>query len=535
MMNLITFPTAKPALDPVVDGTKLSTLDRLRVKGVQAWALIGWVALVALLVVNLFVPDPTPVAALLGIGVAINVVPTMMALRRRHDAEARLVMGALAAFLPALGVFQLQGHPWQMDAHMYFFVAMAALVVLGDWRPIALATVLTALHHLVLEYVAPEWVFSGTGDLGRVIFHAVAVLLQFGVLAMVTIRLERLITAQDDAIARARRLTAKARDERQRAEQALEKAEAAEQGAARARADRAAAAARVETERRAELLVLANEFDRSVTSVVKAIGIATQRLETSAEQLGDSTRDTDAAVGKVTAGAARAAGDIAVVNCALRDLSESIRIIALAASDQSALTTAATGEADHSVRTIANLEEQAGQIESLLDAIREIAGKTNLLALNATIEAARAGEAGRGFTVVAGEVKSLAGDTKRISDLISELLAGIRSGVAESAATLRSVNGAIGKVADAASGIATAVEDHRSTAIDVHASADRASRSAADIDRQMGAVAEATGVAAALCSSLRDNASELSAISRKLRTSTDQFVSFLSDDQAIAA
>ncbi|WP_294339030.1 methyl-accepting chemotaxis protein [uncultured Sphingomonas sp.] len=534
-MTLITFPVAAPILDVAVDAPKMSTLDRLRLKGVQVWALIGWVTLVALMIENLFVPDRTPMAVLLGIGVAINVLPTMMAVQRRHDAEARLVMGTLAAFLPALGVFQLQGHPWQMDAHMFFFVAMAALVVLGDWRAIAMATVLTAIHHLVLEYVAPEWVFSGSGDLGRVIFHAVAVLLQFGMLAVLTVRLERLITAQDDAIARSRRLTTKAREERLRAEQALQKAEAADQAAARARAEREAAAARVETERRGELLVLANEFDRSVTSVVRAIGAATQALELSAAQLGDSTRNTDEAVGKVTAGAARAAGDIAVVNGALRDLSESIRTIAQAASDQAMLTTAATREAEASVRTIAHLEDQASQIESLVDAIRDIAGKTNLLALNATIEAARAGEAGRGFTVVAGEVKSLAADTKRISDLISELLAGIRVGVGESAATLRSVNGAIGEVANAAGGIAIAVEDHRSTATDVHASADRATRSAADIERQMGAVAQATGVGAALCSSLRDNAAELSGTARKLRLSTDQFVSFLSDDQAAAA
>ncbi|KQN25873.1 chemotaxis protein [Sphingomonas sp. Leaf33] len=512
-----------------------ATLDRVRAKGIRAWALTGWIALLALIIHDIASDTATPLPLLLAIGIVINVLPTVMALRHRHDAEARLVMGALAAVLPAVAVFQLQGHAWQMDAHMFFFVAMAALVVLGDWRPIAVATVLTALHHLVLAFLAPGWVFAGAGDLGRVMFHAVAVLLQFGVLAMVTVRLERLLGAQDRAIARARRLTTTARDERERAEQALGKAHEAEAVAASERTARAAASARAAGERRGELVTLANEFDHSVTSVVKAIGVATEQLEASAMRLGDSTRHTDAAVCEVTAGAARAADEITLVTGAIQDLSQSIRTIALAAADQSSLTTAASGEAESSVRTIAHLEHQADQIESLVDAIREIAGKTNLLALNATIEAARAGEAGRGFTVVAGEVKTLATDTARISDTISGLLAGIRVGVADSAATLRGVNDAIGQVACAAGGIATAVEDHRATANDVHVSADRAMRSANDIELRIGAVAEATGVASTLCASLRSSAAELSATARQLRTSTDLFVGFLDDDQGLAA
>ena len=70
-----------------------------------------------------------------------------------------------------------QGHPWQMEGHMYFFVGLAALTLLCDWRPMAVAVVIIAAHHLLLGYVAPEWVFLGTGDLPRVMVHAIAVTL----------------------------------------------------------------------------------------------------------------------------------------------------------------------------------------------------------------------------------------------------------------------------------------------------------------------------------------------------------------------
>ena len=51
---------------------------------------------------------------------------------------------------PALGVYLLQGHAWQMDGHMYFFVALAALTVLCDWRPIVLASALIASEDKVM-------------------------------------------------------------------------------------------------------------------------------------------------------------------------------------------------------------------------------------------------------------------------------------------------------------------------------------------------------------------------------------------------
>ncbi|MES2339905.1 MAG: methyl-accepting chemotaxis protein [Pseudomonadota bacterium] len=537
MIAAMTLGNGAPAHAPaaVVASHTPSTLDRLRRRGVQAWAVIGWIGLAVLVVQHWLVGASTPMVPVIAIGLVANAVPTLMAVRGRCDTEARMVMGALASFLPAMLVLELGGHMWQMDAHMYFFVAMAGLVVLCDWRPIALATVLIALHHLVLQGVAPDWVFTGSGNLGRVLFHAVAVVLQCAVLVLVTIRLERLITAQDGAIDRAEELAAIANDERARAEQALAKAGAAEQDAARERAAREAAAARVAGERRGELVTLANEFERSVTSVVHAIGTATARLEQSADRLGDSTQDTNAAVGEVTTGAARAADEITQVTGAIRDLSESIRTIASAAAVQADLTGAASGSAQHSVRTIAHLERRASQIESLVDDIREIAGKTNLLALNATIEAARAGEAGRGFTVVAAEVKTLAADTTRASDTISGLLAGIRDGITESATTLRDVNDAIAQVAAAAGGIASAVGEHQATAGSLHDTADRAADSAAGIERRMAGVADAAGTAATLCSSLRGSASELGVTARELRASTESFVSFLRDGQAAAA
>ncbi|MEK5789584.1 methyl-accepting chemotaxis protein, partial [Acinetobacter johnsonii] len=87
--------------------------------------------------------------------------------------------------------------------------------------------------------------------------------------------------------------------------------------------------------------------------------------------------------------------------------------------------TALEGEIRQATQVIHELEGQSNEISKVLDVIRGIAEQTNLLALNAAIEAARAGEQGRGFAVVADEVRSLAARTQQSTTDIQSMISAL--------------------------------------------------------------------------------------------------------------
>ena len=146
--------------------------------------------------------------------------------------------------------------------------------------------------------------------------------------------------------------------------------------------------------------------------------------------------------------------------------------------------------ANASRATIDALTKAANQIGDIVSVIDQIAAQTNLLALNATIEAARAGEAGRGFSVVASEVKTLATQTGQSTERIGAKVAEIQSTTREVVASLAGVAEAIDQLSGVTQSVSAAIEQQRAATEDFAVSARETSAAVSDVAGRMAGIAD---------------------------------------------
>ncbi len=208
---------------------------------------------------------------------------------------------------------------------------------------------------------------------------------------------------------------------------------------------------------------------QQISDVIRDIGSATAQVATAAEQSSAVALQTSQNVAQQRQGTDQVATAISEMSATVKDVARSTTDAAAMSQRVNTSTVQGKAEIENTISLIQGLSLQAEQtsqiigelkgesnaISSVLDVIRGVADQTNLLALNAAIEAARAGEQGRGFAVVADEVRNLAKKTQESTVSIQNMIANLQSG-SERAAT--SMQETLGKAQAGASNVVRAGE-----------------------------------------------------------------------------
>jgi methyl-accepting chemotaxis protein len=398
----------------------------------------------------------------LGVGGSATLAAVLAVHFAPGELSTRLLIGIALVVYSALMVQQTRG---SIEMHFHFFCVLSFLLMYRDWRVPVVAALVIAVHHALFNYlqvhqIGDVVVFASHTGWGMVALHAAFVIFQTTVLIYMARQLEQETRQSQALISMAERLGAGDVTVRSAADAGGGVVGAAA-GALNDGVQRMGQMLRDVKERALESASLAkvltsttDQIRQASESVTVAIGDVAERAQSQANdarvmatQLQDMvTRAADVADrSRTVAGSAERAASVAehgatVVTATLGDI-ERMRDAVVGASTQ-----------------LIGLKDTLRSIDTVLTTTTEIASQTNLLALNAAIEAARAGDQGRGFSVVASEVRQLAGRSATAVEEIGAIVRRIQDGMQQVAGAIAAGTAEVERGTTRAGDAATALE-----------------------------------------------------------------------------
>jgi NO-binding membrane sensor protein with MHYT domain/methyl-accepting chemotaxis protein len=236
-------------------------------------------------------------------------------------------------------------------------------------------------------------------------------------------------------------------------------------------------------------------FRSSAAALLSQVNANAEDMRSTATSLLGSARNASMRVTEGAATFTQASSSIGSIAGSAQELLASIETISRELRQATEKTAVATGEAKNTDGEIAGLAAGAEQIGEVVGLIKQIAAQTNLLALNATIEAARAGDAGKGFSVVASEVKSLAVQTARATEDIAKHIQGAQSSSRAAVSAIRSISARMKEIDTATSTAANSVTSQSLATEEISRNISAAADGASKVASVLSDVSDATRAA----------------------------------------
>lgn len=266
------------------------------------------------------------------------------------------------------------------------------------------------------------------------------------------------------------------------------------------------------------------EFENSMAEIVSAVASSATELEASAKSMGEAT-ELAGQRSNVMEDASRVASDnVTSVAAAIEEVTASVDEINGQVSRSLTVTQEAVGEVEVTHGDMEVLSEASNRIGAVVSLITEIAEQTNLLALNATIEAARAGEAGRGFAVVASEVKELATQTAKATQEIGQQIETIQSASAKASSSMDSIRQTIIRVNETSTAIAAAVEEQTAATGEIARNVSEAASGASRVNEEVSVVSRSISETSIAASEVFEASTQLAQKGEVLKAGVGEFL-----------